>query len=241
VERPTIIRPGPFGVVANADSRRRVFDSQNEALLTYKAPVDAVFIGDSITDMWALEMHFRGRSGIIVNRGIGGDRTPFLRRRFEADVVQLQPRLVVILIGINNTWDLDIWWDQSQARTPEAIEEEIVADSATMVRMATSAGIATALCSVLPTSISFNGNTAMRNTLVVRTNRRLERVAQDGGAIYVDYHRQLVAPDGLSLRPELADDGLHPHVLGYEIMTTTLLDALAAAGIGVIGTAGSGM
>jgi lysophospholipase L1-like esterase len=217
-----------------------VFDSQNEALLAYGAPVDAVFIGDSITDMWALDMFFRGRSGWVINRGVAGDRTPFVRRRFEADVVQLRPRLAVVLIGINNTWDMDVWWDHTQARPPEAIEEEIVADSTTMIRLATGAGIALALCSILPTAISFNGNTPMRNRLVVSTNRRLEQVARSGGAIYIDYHQQLVDQDGLSLRPELADDGLHPHVLGYEMMATTLLDSLATAGIEAITAATHG-
>jgi lysophospholipase L1-like esterase len=240
MERASIMRPGPFGVTVHADSRRRVFDSQNEALLTYGAPIDAVFIGDSITDMWALEMYFRGRYGWIVNRGVAGDRTPFVRRRFEADVVQLRPRLAVVLIGINNTWDLDIWWDETRARTPEAIEEEIVADSTTMVRMARDAGIALALGSILPTAIAFNGNTAVRNNLVASVNRRLAQVAQEGGAVYVDYHRRLVAQDGFSLRPELADDGLHPHVRGYEIMAATLLDALAAANIEVITAVSTG-
>ena len=32
----------------------------------------------------------------------------------------------------------------------------------------------------------------------------------------------------------LADDGLHPHVVGYEIMAGVLLETLAAAGIDVL-------
>ena len=97
-ERPNIIRPGVFAIQAAADSRRGVFDYHNEALIARGAPIDAVFIGDSITDMWAVDVFFQGSTGFIVNRGIGGDRTPFVRRRFDADVVQLHPRLVVIKI-----------------------------------------------------------------------------------------------------------------------------------------------
>src|SRR5918911_1823821 len=117
VQRPTLIRPGEFGLVVAADARRGAFDSHNEALLARDVPIAAVFIGDSITDMWALDVFFQSVSGFIVNRGIGGDRTPYVRRRFAADVLQLRPRLVVIMIGVNNTWDLDIWWDARQRRT----------------------------------------------------------------------------------------------------------------------------
>ena len=140
VQRPTLIRPGEFGLVVAADARRGVFDSHNEALLAKGVPIATVFIGDSITDMWALDAFFRSTSGLLVNRGIGGDRSPYVRRRFEADVLQLRPRLAVILIGVNNTWDLDIWWDPRLLRTAEEIEDEIVADTAAMVSAARAGG-----------------------------------------------------------------------------------------------------
>ncbi len=235
MERPTLIKPGPFGVVAAADSRRGVFDLHNEALLAHAAPVDAVFIGDSITDMWALDVYFRGASGgYVVNRGIGGDRTPFVRRRFAADVLQLRPKLAVIKIGVNNTWDLDMWWDPALIRTPEDIENEIVGDVEAMVQAARADGIAVALCSILPTDIPVNGNTAQRNRLIARANGRLREVAGREGATYVDYHSRLMAADGLTLRAGLADDGLHPHTVGYDIMAGALLDTLREAGVAAI-------
>jgi lysophospholipase L1-like esterase len=67
-----------------------------------------------------------------------------------------------------------------------------------------------------------------------RANARLRTVAGRHGAVYVDYHRHLAAEDGLTLRPGLADDRLHPHVVGYEIMANVLLDTLSAAGIDVL-------
>ena len=232
MERPTLIKPGQFGVIAAADSRRGVFDMHNEALLARAAPVDAVFIGDSITDMWALDVYFRGASGgYVVNRGIGGDRTPFVRRRFAADVLQLRPQLAVIKIGVNNTWDLDNWWDPTLIRTPEEIETEIVSDVTEMAATARASGIAVALCSILPTDIPVNGNTTRRNELIARVNERLREVARREGAIYVDYHSHMVGDDGLTLRPGLADDGLHPHSTGYEIMSAMLLDTLHRVGV----------
>jgi len=232
VDRPQITRPGEFSVEAAADSRRGVFDYHNEALIAHRLPVGAVFIGDSITDMWALDAFFQA-SGMILNRGIGGDRTPFVRRRFAADVLQLRPELVVIAIGVNNTWDLDSW-EPGQRRSAEAIEDEIIADIAAIVALARDARIAVALCSILPTDVPFNGNTAPRNELIARANARLRALAGHESAIYVDYHPHLVAADGLTLRPGLADDGLHPHVLGYRIMAGVLLHTLREAGIDVV-------
>jgi lysophospholipase L1-like esterase len=234
VERPQVIRPGKFGVEAAADRLRGVFDYHNEALLAHKTAIDAVFLGDSITEMWALDVFFEGTNGSIINRGIGGDRTIFARRRFDADVLQINPRLLVIKIGVNNAWDLDIWWDATLRREPSAIEEEIVGDLVAMVSAARERGIAVALCSILPTDIPFNGNTAVRNALIARVNPRLRALAAARGAVYVDYHSQLTAEDGLTLRAGLADDGLHPHVLGYRIMASTLLETLKQVGITII-------
>src|SRR5438067_5419046 len=234
LQGPNQLRPGEFGLAVAADTRRGVFDYHNEALLASGVPIATVFIGDSITDMWALDAFFRSTSGLLVNRGIGGDRSPYVRRRFEADVLQLRPRLAVSLIGVNNTWDLDIWWDPRLLRTPEEIEEEIVADTGAMVSAARAGGITVALCSILPTDIPFNGNTPVRNALIARANARLRTVAGRHGAVYVDYHRHLAAEDGQTLRPGLADDGLHPHVVGYEMMAGVLLDTLAEAGIDIL-------
>ena len=149
-------------------------------------------------------------------------------------MLQLRPRLAVIMIGVNNTWDLDIWWDPRLLRTAEEIEEEIVSDTAAMVSTARAGGITVAICSILPTDVPFNGNTPVRNALIARANARLRTVAGRHGAVYVDYHRNLAADDGLTLRCGLADDGLHPHVVGYEIMAGVLLETLTAAGIDVL-------
>jgi lysophospholipase L1-like esterase len=40
----------------------------------------------------------------FLNRGIGGDRTSDLRRRWQADCLELQPTWVSIMVGINDTW-----------------------------------------------------------------------------------------------------------------------------------------
>jgi len=225
-QRPQLIRPGMFGQVVPADVRRGTFDGQNEQLLLEDVPVCAVFAGDSITESWALEAYLLGAEGVVINRGISGDSTQYLRRRFAADVLQLSPKLLVLKIGINNTWDLDQWAFPQWLKTPQDIEERIVADIADMIERATAQGIMVALGSLLPTDIPSLASNSIRNRLVRDVNTQLEALATQVEVVYVDYHGQMVQSDGVTLSPGLADDGLHPNALGYRIMIQTLLTTL---------------
>ena len=223
------IKPGLFGQVVAADARRSVYDAQNEELLMQGVPIDAVFIGDSITEMWVLDAYFRATQGLLVNRGIGGDITSYIRLRFAADVLQLRPRLTVIFAGINNFWDMDNWLNPDLIRTSQAIEDEIVINLTEMVMAARDQQIEVALCSILPTNIPVNSNTGKRNEAIKRVNERLQRMAGEQGATFVDYHRHFIAEDGLTLRDGFADDGLHPRAVGYKLMAATLLASLPPA------------
>src|SRR3981081_146328 len=51
-----------------------------------------VFFGDSITDMWKLDVSFPGKP--YINRGISGQTTPQLLIRFRPDVIDLHPKVV---------------------------------------------------------------------------------------------------------------------------------------------------
>ncbi|MCB9875578.1 MAG: DUF1080 domain-containing protein [Planctomycetaceae bacterium] len=64
-----------------------------------------VFLGDSITQGWGPE--FRGQfAGMkLANRGIGGDTTRGMLIRLQQDVLSLNPKAVVLLMGTN---DLEI-------------------------------------------------------------------------------------------------------------------------------------
>jgi lysophospholipase L1-like esterase len=60
-------------------------------------------MGDSITDGW----HNPKSGGFFpgkpyVNRGISGQTTPQMLIRFRRDVIELKPKVVVILAGTND-------------------------------------------------------------------------------------------------------------------------------------------
>src|SRR5690242_20109703 len=77
------------------------FREDNAKLLASGAKVDAVFLGDSITEGWARndeEFFSKGNVG----RGISAQTSPQLLVRMHADVVALKPRVVHIMVGTND-------------------------------------------------------------------------------------------------------------------------------------------
>ena len=203
-----------FGPGFCADNRREEFNIRNGVLLTHQVPVDMLFIGDSITHFWPLDVYFH-RFGRSVNRGIAGDLAQTICRRFEGDAIQLHPRLCVLMMGINNTWELD---------TPTSADAiyALVTDSYRQVLEMAKAHRLPMLCgSVLPVADRSEIG-QKRNRLVCRFNEALQTMCAAYDAVYVDYHTALVDEDGLSLRDGLSFDGLHPHVIGYDRMAEVL-------------------
>ncbi len=77
-------------------ARRDLFAEQ--ATTTPKGGV--VFFGDSITEQYNLGTFYPGKG--YINRGIGGNVSSELLGRVFSSVVSLQPKQVVLLIGVND-------------------------------------------------------------------------------------------------------------------------------------------
>ncbi len=179
-----------------------------------------VFFGDSITDWWKLEEYFPGKP--YVNRGISGQTTPQMLIRFRQDVIDLQPKAVVILAGTN-----DIAGNTGPERT-----EDIEASYASMAELARANGIHVILSSILPvhnyTPLSQNPFAQRPPVKIVEQNRWLTDYCAASGHLYLDYFSAMVDGNGL-LKRDLAEDGLHPNKTGYGIMVPLAEAAIAKA------------
>jgi lysophospholipase L1-like esterase len=170
-----------------------------------------VFFGDSITDIWKLADYFPGKP--YVNRGFGGQTTPQMLVRFRQDVIDLRPKVVIILAGTN-----DIAGNTGPMRL-----EDIEADFATFAELARADDIKVIYCSVLPVhnytdrSKDFFAQRPTEKILVL--NRWLKNYCStsSNGCAYVDYFSAMVDDKGL-MKKDLADDGLHPNPAGFKIM-----------------------
>lgn len=78
------------------------YAAANDTLHTSGTKVQAVIMGDSITDNWLKfdRAFFTGRG--FAGRGISGQVTSQMLVRFRDDVIDLHPKYVVILAGIND-------------------------------------------------------------------------------------------------------------------------------------------
>jgi lysophospholipase L1-like esterase len=175
-----------------------------------------VFMGDSITDGWALATFFPGKP--YVNRGISGQTTPQMLIRFRPDVVALKPRVVVILAGIN-----DIAGNTGPT-TPEAIEDNLMS----MVDIAQANGIAVVLASITP-AYDFPWRKGLEPVGKIRAlNTWLKTYAARHGAVYLDYYTSLVDDKG-GFKAEWSGDGVHPNAEGYAVMAPLAEKAIAQA------------
>jgi lysophospholipase L1-like esterase len=203
--------------------------AEANAALAAPKPGEArvVFLGDSITDNWSKEGYggfFPGKP--YVNRGIGGQTTAQMLLRFRADVIALQPRVVVILAGTN---------DIAGNAGPASLDQ-IEANLASMAELARVHGVAVVLASLLPVSDDKKDasgqpltRTVQRPTESIRAlNRWLSEYAARSGHVSLDYFPAMADASGL-LRPELNDDGLHPNARGYAVMAPLAERAIAQA------------
>ena len=212
-----IIRPAYLN--AECDARRYEFDFQNEQLVTYGRTVDVLFIGDSITHLWELKADFPD-FGLVINRGISGDRVQYVNHRFMGDAVQLKPRVTVLLIGVNNTWEAC-----DGKMTPDAVYDLVCENYRQILNMAKENKLKMLLCSVQPTRC---GN-PMQDQLIQRINDSIKKLSSEFEYPYVDYYSEMVAEDGHTYPEMYSADGLHPNAVGYHKMAQVLRPYLERA------------
>jgi lysophospholipase L1-like esterase len=179
--------------------------------------IDVVFMGDSITDLWAEPRFggfFIGRN--YLNRGIGGQTTSQMLLRFRQDVIALKPKAVVILAGTNDI----------AGNTGPTTDEEIEGNLASMSELAKAAGIKVVLASITPVAASQTPQRPMIRILKINSWMRSYAVANKH--VYLDYFSVMVDSRGL-LKARLSDDGLHPNTSGYAVMSPMAEAAIASA------------
>lgn len=178
----------------------------------------AVFMGDSITEGWnnAEGGFFPGKP--YVNRGISGQTTPQMLIRFRPDVVNLKPKVVLILAGTNDI----------AGNTGPATLEAIQGNFMSMCDIAKQNGIRVVLASILPAyDYPWKPNTKPSQKIAAM-NDWLEDYAAKSGFVYLDYYSAMVAPNR-GMRSELSHDGVHPNKAGYAIMAPLAEKAIAQA------------
>lgn len=174
-----------------------------------------VFMGDSITEFWSREAPQYFQSHNYINRGISGQTTPQMLVRFRADVIELKPKIVVILAGINDI----------AGNTGPATLEMITNNIFSMIELSKAHNIKVVLCSVLPAADFFWKPNQEPSTKIMALNSLLINYADANTITFVDYYSAMVdARNGLPLT--YSADGVHPNKTGYEVMAPLVEQAI---------------
>ena len=194
------------------------YEQSNSELKKINEPDRVVFMGNSITEGWSNFDKDFFINNPFVNRGIGGQTTPQMLIRFKPDVVNLNPKAVVILAGINDIAE------NTGPVTIENIAENIIS----MAEIAKANEIKVFICSTLP-AIDFPWSPGMDpGPKVVKLNSILKNYCDSNNIPYVDYFSAMSDEKGGLKVPEYttADDLVHPNLAGYKVMEKIILKAL---------------
>jgi len=192
------------------------YEAANEEVGPFKASAKSViYMGDSITDFWIKVDSTFWAGKPYLDRGISGQTTTQMLVRFRQDVINLKPKAVVILAGIN-----DIAENNGPIKT-----EDIFGNIKSMAILAKEAKIKVILCSVLPAN-EFRWRPEINPVdKVSALNALIKDYAKQNNIAYVDYFSKMAdAEKGLPLA--LAKDGVHPTLAGYQIMDTLVEKAI---------------
>lgn len=210
---------------ASADQRRnadpnglsRYADADSKLLPPDSKMARVVFLGDSITDLWRLNEYFTGRA--FVNRGISGQTTSQMLARFRQDVIALNPKVVVILGGIN---------DIAAGTAPRQIEDNLAA----MGDLAKVHNIRAIFASILPVSDyhkdvdpRFEMTKSRPPETILAVNKWIQTLCLTGGFTWMDYYSAVVDSSG-HLKADLSDNGLDPNGKGYRVMSPITLETI---------------
>ncbi len=227
----TVPPTGFAGLDRYRASRANVFFNDYGELARYRAanaelPKPAagenrvVFFGDSITDIWKLDESFPGKH--YVNRGISGQTTSQMLVRFRQDVINLKPKVVVILAGTNDI----------AGNSGPIANEDIEANYADFAELARANNIRLIFSSLLPVSNyterskDFFAQRPMGR--ILELNKWLKDYCEKNHLIYIDYFSAIVDEKGM-LKRDLADDGLHPNKAGFAVMVPLAEKAIGTA------------
>ena len=194
------------------------YKDSNLEIINIDDPQRVVFMGNSITEGWSNFNKDFFIENPFVNRGISGQTTPQMLVRFRPDVVNLKPKTVVILAGINDIAG------NTGPMTIDNIAENIIS----MADIAKSNKISVIICSTLP-AIDFPWSPGLNpGPKVIKLNSILKKYATENGIIYVDYYSAMADENGGLKVPDYtsADDLVHPNLAGYKVMEKLILNAL---------------
>ena len=170
------------------------YEEENERYAPYE--VDVAFIGDSLTDGYDLNAYYTDIT--VVNRGIGGDTTFGLEKRLEVSLYDLQPKVVVMLIGANNFKTMFENYENILIGLRDNLPNSKI---------------------VILSLTSMGKDWGKNNQLAAFNNVKIKALAEKYGYEYVDLYTPLLNMETNEIYESYTTDGGHLTPLGYQVVT----------------------
>lgn len=192
-----------------------VYEKENASVTERGDYPEAVFMGNSITEVWRQLHPDFFEDNKFAGRGISGQTSYQMLLRFRDDVINLRPRFVIINAGTNDIAENNHSYD----------EDRTLGNIISMAELALAADIQPVLSAVLPAK-GFHWRKTIGNVpeKIKSLNAKIKEYALSRGLMFIDYHTPMADKDD-GLRSDLTKDGVHPNSKGYDIMETTLRDS----------------
>ena len=195
------------GVLSYYDKKCKSFSEENADL----AKGQIVFIGDSITDLYVLDDHYSDLSLECYNRGISGDTTFGVMDRLKISLYDIDPSIVVLMIGTN---DINGGHNVNLIMQRYAwIMDDIYANLP---------GVELYCMSIIPQNSQLEEYTSIRidhtTPVIMSANEMIRQLADEKGATYLDLFT-LVADGDNHLIRGYSDDGIHLNYAGLAVWT----------------------
>lgn len=206
--------PG-VGPIRRADWFRKLWQDRRSkwAVRAEKDRNAVVLLGDSITQGWGEDFSAWFPGLKIANRGISGDTSRGVLIRLKEDVLALDPKAVVLLIGTN---DLE-----------EEADPEIIASNLKLILAALKEGkMPIVLCQVFPSSESKKRPSGK----IKRVNQLYAEAVKGNAQVTLVETWPLFADAKGDAIPAEFPDLLHPNLVGYSKWAAALRPVLATLG-----------
>jgi lysophospholipase L1-like esterase len=203
----------------------RQFTQANDSLSPKQEAVPRVLLfGDSRAESWT-SPELEGVE--VLNRGIGGQTTAQLLGRMEADVLALEPDVVVLQAGVNDLKTMAFFPGRA-----DSILIDCKTNLREVVRICRESGAQVVITTIFPV-----GNIeVVREQLfwsdaveagILSVNADLNRLAQSDSSLWLFDTRPLLAEEGNKVLSRWQKNFLHLNIYGYQQLNQSLEPLLA--------------
>lgn len=194
-----------------------------------KGGVNVLFVGDSITDFWRVADPAKGGKPVwdreyaplgAANFGISGDRTQHVLWRLQnGELKGISPKLVVMMIGTNNTgFERD---GTTRRNTPAETVQGVTAIVKELRTKLPSTKLL--LLAVFPRGEKPDHP---QRAQIAEINREIAKLADGKTVRYLDIGQKFLNADG-TMSKDIMPDFLHPGLKGYEIWAAAIKGPVA--------------